>query len=97
MQEICDRVKKFQIEKMLRIAAKIAFFLLCIVISEKVAANEICTKIKLSAAHARDVQFALPDAWPWMAAIFGLASHKYLFSGSLISKEHVIIGKQNQV
>lgn len=56
-------------------------------------ALETCQSMKLSAAHGDAVLNALPEAWPWIVAVFDSAKNEYLFSGSLISKEHVLIGK----
>lgn len=61
----------------------------------EVAVDDGCNHVKLSACHAQKIQSALPDAWPWMTAIFNVTNFEYLFSGALISKEHVITGEFN--
>lgn len=52
-----------------------------------------CVQKLIATGHVRNIVNSQPKAWPWMAAIFNVTSRDYLFSGSLISREHVIIGK----
>ena len=75
-------------------SVKVLLILTCIIsIAEKVKSSDSCESMKLSAAHSLGIQKALAGAWPWMTAIYNSSTNEYKFSGSLISKEHVLIGK----
>lgn len=69
----------------------LAKFLICLVLVESARAS--CEQKVIATGHVRNIVNSRPKAWPWVAAIFNVTSRDYLFSGSLISREHVIIGE----
>lgn len=71
---------------------KLVSLLFLIVVVAKVGAS--CEQKLIATGHVRNIVNSQPKAWPWMTAIFNVTSRDYMFSGSLISREHVLIGKQ---
>lgn len=51
-----------------------------------------CVQKNIATGRVRNIVDSRPTAWPWIAAIFNSTTKEYLFSGGLISREHVIIG-----
>lgn len=72
---------------------KLVPLLFLIVVVAKVDAS--CEQKLIATGHVRNIVNSQPNpkAWPWMTAIFNVTSRDYMFSGSLISREHVLIGK----
>lgn len=90
----CDKnILKVQKVKMAKLLMRFSLLLIFYGIVSNAKESEICEQKKLASGHIRHVVKAQPDAWPWMAAIYDLEKNEYKFSGSLISKEHVLTGK----
>lgn len=70
----------------------LAILLTFLVIIEN--ASALCEQKKIATGHVRNIVDSRVKAWPWVTAIFNVTTRDYLFSGSLISREHVIIGKE---
>jgi hypothetical protein len=77
---------------MFRISVRLCAILLTIV-ALITSATGLCEQKKIATGHVRNIVDSRVKAWPWVTAIFNVTTRDYLFSGSLISREHVLIGK----
>lgn len=77
--------------------AKLLLLFVFLLLVLNVETSKVCDQKLIATGHVRNIVNSRPKAWPWVTAVFNITTKEYLFSGALISREHVLIGKENFV